>query len=36
MAKLIREEVTCIDAVDRTLTLEGLKTVYDLNKKAEA
>ncbi len=36
MAKLIREEVTCIDVVDRTLTLEGLKTVYDLNKKAEA
>ncbi|PWM70404.1 MAG: type III pantothenate kinase [Bacillota bacterium] len=36
MGKLIKEEVSCIDAVDRTLTLEGLKFIYDLNKKSEA
>lgn len=36
MGRLIKEEVNCIDAVDRTLTLEGLKIVYDLNKKSEA
>ncbi len=36
MGKLIKEEVTCIDAVDRTLTLEGLKYIYDLNRKSEA
>ena len=36
MGKLVKEEVSCIDAVDRTLTLEGLKFIYDLNKKSEA
>ena len=32
MSKLIKEEISCINTVDRTLTLEGLKIVYDLNK----
>lgn len=36
MAKLVKGEVTCINAVDRTLTLEGLRLIYDLNKKTEA
>ena len=36
MAKLVKGEVTCINAVDRTLTLEGQRLIYDLNKKTEA
>lgn len=32
MGKLIKDEISCINVVDRTLTLEGLKLVYDLNK----
>lgn len=33
MGKMIKDEVSCIDKVDRTLTLEGLKIVYELNKE---
>ena len=31
MSKLIKQEVSCINVVDRTLTLEGLKYIYNLN-----
>lgn len=33
MGKIIKDEISCINIVDRTLTLEGLKIIYDLNKE---
>ena len=30
-SEVIAKEVTCIDHVDKLLTLEGLKYLYDLN-----
>ena len=35
MSKIIKEEVSSIDFVDRTLTLNGLRLIYDLNQKGE-
>ncbi|MDY4187435.1 MAG: type III pantothenate kinase [Candidatus Borkfalkiaceae bacterium] len=32
LGAIIAEEAACIDYADRTLTLEGLKILYDLNK----
>ena len=32
LGEIIAKETKCIDVVDRTLTLFGLKTIYDLNK----
>lgn len=32
LGEFISKEVTCIDIVDRKLTLEGLKMLYDMNK----
>ena len=32
LGEIIAKETGCIDVVDRTLTLFGLKTIYDLNK----
>lgn len=33
MGEFISKEATCIDVVDRTLTLDGLKMIYDMNSK---
>ena len=33
MASLISSELDCIDYLDKTLTLEGLKIIYDKNRK---
>ena len=35
MSKIIKEEVSSIDFVDRTLTLNGLRLIYELNQKGE-
>lgn len=35
MSKIIKEEVSSIDFVDRTLTLNGLRLIYELNRKGE-
>ncbi len=35
MGEIIAREVTEIDKLDRTLTLKGLKIIYDLNKEQE-
>ena len=32
LGEIIAKEVTDISVVDRTLTLDGLKTIYNLNK----
>ncbi len=32
MSGIIKNEADCIDIVDRTLTLNGLKTIYELNR----
>ena len=32
LGEFISKEVSCIDIVDRKLTLEGLKMLYDMNK----
>ena len=32
MGEIIAKEVSCITHIDRTLTLEGLKIIYNLNK----
>ncbi|MBE5756779.1 MAG: type III pantothenate kinase [Clostridiales bacterium] len=32
MGEIIAKEVSCIDKVDRTLTLDGLRYIYELNK----
>lgn len=32
LGEIIAKETKCIEVVDRTLTLYGLKTIYDLNK----
>lgn len=32
MGEVIAKEVSCITRIDRTLTLEGLKTLYEMNK----
>ena len=32
LGEIIAKETKSIDVVDRTLTLFGLKTIYDLNK----
>ena len=32
LGEIIAKETKCIEVVDRTLTLFGLKTIYDLNK----
>ena len=32
MGEIIAKEVSCIDKLDRTLTLEGLRYIYNLNK----
>ena len=32
MGEVIAKEVKCITRIDRMLTLEGLKTLYNLNK----
>ena len=31
LGEIIAKEVKCIKVVDRTLTLDGLKTIYQLN-----
>lgn len=33
LGEFISQEVSCIDVVDRKLTLEGLKMLYDMNNK---
>lgn len=35
MGEIIAKEVSCINKIDRTLTLEGLKLLYDMNKAEE-
>jgi type III pantothenate kinase len=32
LGEIIAKEVKCINVVDRTLTLEGLKYIYNLNQ----
>ena len=32
LGEIIAKEVKAINVVDRTLTLDGLKTIYNLNK----
>ncbi|MBQ7642882.1 MAG: type III pantothenate kinase [Clostridia bacterium] len=32
MSGIVAKEAGCIDVIDRTLTLNGLKTIYDLNR----
>jgi type III pantothenate kinase len=32
MGEIIAKEVSCITRIDRLLTLEGLKKIYDMNK----
>ena len=34
MGEIIAKEVSCITRIDRLLTLEGLKKLYEINKKA--
>ena len=34
MASMIAEGVECIDEVDKMLTLEGLKLIYEKNRKS--
>ena len=33
LGEIIAKEVDCIERVDRTLTLEGLRIIYELNNK---
>jgi type III pantothenate kinase len=34
-SEVIADEISCIDYVDKLLTLEGLKYLYDLNSTEE-